>query len=136
MRQLGHDYLDYWKQFETMYETAVQAAFGGPAPWAGLKGSSMYLTETLVASATAGYELEVSPAEAMGLMVLLEAYVFRENHGTISRVLRPSLRERARDHNSMLKVVSLSVIPLRQQPIINAFAERVTHHLKQGGHHD
>jgi hypothetical protein len=93
-------------------------------------------------------------------MVILQAYAFNENHGFISRILRPSLRALMRDHDSMLAAVSPLVIhgvpnkttatvkeilavfvernvasaqaPLRQQPILNAFAERMTHHLKQG----
>ncbi len=90
------DFADYWAQFESIYETALRAAFGGPIEWAGLKGGAMgYQPEILVAASTAGYELEVSPAEAVALMVILQAYAFSAKHGTISRLLRPSLRARA-----------------------------------------
>jgi hypothetical protein len=164
MRELGDNlpgYVDYWSQFDSIYEATLIAAFGGPIEWASLKGSvTGYLPETLVDAATAGYQMEVSPGEAVALMVILQAYAFNENHGFISRILRPSLRALMRDHDSMLAAVSPLVIhgvpnkttatvkeilavfvernvasaqaPLRQQPILNAFAERMTHHLKQG----
>lgn len=117
-----------------------------------------YDPETRVTAATAGYELEVSPGEAVALMVILYAYAFNVNHGSISRILRPSLRARVRDHDSMLEAVSPLVVrgvpkktatvkeilavfversvpsahaPLRQQPILDAFAERMNHHLAQ-----
>ncbi len=60
----------------------------------------------VAAAANAGDELEISPAEAMGLMVVLEGYALTAKHGAISRVLRPSLRRRARDHDRMLRAVS------------------------------
>ncbi len=159
MRQLGVDFADYWLEFKSIYYTAVQAAFGGPAAWAGLKGDLIYFTEIITAAPITGYELEVSPGEAVALMVILQAYAFNENHGTISRILRPSLRERMRDHDSMLAAVSPLVIrgvpnertatvkeiltvfaernvadaqaPSGQQPLLNAFAARMSHHLAQ-----
>jgi hypothetical protein len=58
---------------------------------------------------------------AVGLMVVMGAYGFRERHGTVSRMLRPSVREGVCDRNAVLKVVSPLVIDLQKQPIINAF---------------
>jgi hypothetical protein len=130
VKQLGPDYADYWGQFEAMYEAAVQAAVQGPDHLARFRVGLIYYPDILVAAATAGYEVEVSPAEAVGLMVVLEAYAFTAKHGTISRLLRPSLRNRARDHDNMLKVVSPTIIHLLQKPIANEFTGRVSHHLK------
>jgi hypothetical protein len=113
-----------------MYEAAVQAAVQGPDHLARFRVGLIYYPDILVAAATAGYEVEVSPAEAVGLMVVLEAYAFTAKHGTISRLLRPSLRNRARDHDNMLKVVSPTIIHLLQKPIANEFTGRESHHLK------
>ena len=131
MKQLGVDYVDYWGRFETMYDEAVHAAFQGPDPLARFRIDLIYYSNILVAAATAGYEVEVSPAEAVGLMVILEAYVFTKKHGSVARLLKRSVRERASDHESMLKAVSPQIGHLRQQPIIDAFADRMSHHLRQ-----
>ena len=130
MRRLGSDYADYWLQFEASYATAVQTAFGGFAAMAGLRGMTLYDPEKLVASGTAGYELAVSPSEAVGLMVMVEADYFRETHGKLRRLLQPSVRSRAREHDGMLRAVSPQIIHLRKHPIVGAFVERVIHHLR------
>ena len=132
MRQLGPDFADYWLEFKAIYETAVQTAFGRNVWLASLRGSVMgYDAEMISAAAVTGYELEVSPGEAVGLMVIMQAYAFTAKHGKISRLLRPSLRERARDHDSMLKAVSQLINHLSKQPIIAEFMERMMHHFKQ-----
>ena len=128
VKQLGVDFADYWAKFDARYETAVQAAFEGAAPLAGLRAGLIYSPEIRSAAATAGYELEVSPAEAVGLMVVLQAHAFTQRHGPLSRLLRPSLRGRARGHESMLKVVSPLVGHLRQGPIFSAFMDRTARH--------
>jgi hypothetical protein len=131
VKQLGSDYVDYWMQFQGAYETAVQTAFGGFPAMAGLRGMTLYCPDMLVGCATAGYELEVLPAEAVGLMVVVQAYYFRETHGKLRRLLQPSVRSRTREHDSMLRAVSPQVIHFRKHPIIGAFAERVVHHLQK-----
>ncbi len=158
MNQVGLDFPDYCAQFEAIYEATLMAAFGGPIEWATLKGTATgYLPEDLADAATAGYEVEVSPPEAVASMVILHAYAFDENHGYISRILRPSMRERMRDHDSMLAAVSPLVsrgdpskttatvreilqvfaernvpsahTPSHQQPLLNAFAERINDYI-------
>jgi hypothetical protein len=112
---------EYFRQFENMFTTAAHAGHAMPA-------ITLYVN-MFAACALAGYDLELPPREAVGLMVILGACRLTTKHGRLSRLLRPSVRLQAQLHNSMLAAVSPGIENWRKQ--LDAFAARATHYLKE-----
>jgi hypothetical protein len=56
--------------------------------------------------------------EAVGLMVQLEAHVFKQKHRALRRLVSSSLRFRMGGHRKMMAIVRLRVVSPRPQPVV------------------
>jgi hypothetical protein len=131
IQDLAVNFADYWEKFDSLYHSTVHAALGAGNPaLAELTASSLYFPELLAAAALSGSEIGASPGEAVGLMVQLEAYVFKQKYGVIRCLVSSSLRFRMGGHRKMIAAVRPRVDHLRTQQIIDNFVQRMTNNLK------